>query len=232
MPRGQPRGEGRVFRGTDSGYRNVVPLPSFLPLARRERDALCETALQVGAAAPTLCDGWDARDLLAHLVVREHTLLGAAGIPVPLLARFTERDMARAARTPYPALVERVREVGWTPYRIPLVDKLANTLEYLVHHEDLLRARPTWEPRTFDAADLDLVWSQLKLPATMALRGLGVPLQLKRSDTGEVITVRQGPDPVVVSGPVVELVELAFGRKQLREVEYDGPPATVAKVRG
>ena len=36
-------------------------------LARRERDALCDLALLLGPDAPTLCEGWDARDLVTHL---------------------------------------------------------------------------------------------------------------------------------------------------------------------
>jgi hypothetical protein len=40
-------------------------------LARSERHALCDLLTEVGADAPTLCEGWNAFDLAAHLVVRE-----------------------------------------------------------------------------------------------------------------------------------------------------------------
>ena len=39
--------------------------------ARTERLALCATLTRVGPQPPTLCEGWTARDLAAHLVVRE-----------------------------------------------------------------------------------------------------------------------------------------------------------------
>ena len=48
--------------------------------ARRERAALCNTLRAVGPDAPTLCTGWTARDLAAHLVVREHAPIGSLGI--------------------------------------------------------------------------------------------------------------------------------------------------------
>ena len=34
-----------------------------------------------------------------------------------------------------------------SPFALPGVDKLLNTTEYVVHHEDVRRAQPGWEPR-------------------------------------------------------------------------------------
>ena len=41
------------------------------PLARTERAALCNTALDLGADSPTLCEGWTVKDLVIHLLIRE-----------------------------------------------------------------------------------------------------------------------------------------------------------------
>ena len=46
-----------------------------MSLARVERHALADTARTVGPDAPTLSGDWTARDLLAHLLVREHSPL-------------------------------------------------------------------------------------------------------------------------------------------------------------
>ncbi len=54
-------------------------------LARSERAALCDLALQVGADRPTLCEGWTVKDLVVHLLVREGSP-AAVGIVVPPLA--------------------------------------------------------------------------------------------------------------------------------------------------
>lgn len=225
---GQPGCPCRLFPGTDIGYFTEVTLS----LARRERSALCETARSVGPTAPTLCDGWSARDLLSHLIVREHGLLAAAGIPFAPLAPFTERAMTKTARRPYDELVARVQDRGLTPYRLPGVDRLANTLEYFVHHEDLRRAQPSWEPRTLPAADEDELWSQLKLPAKLSARKAGVPLTLARSDrTAQTMVLRDGDGAVTVTGRPSELVELMFGRQQLRDLTYDGPAEAVATFK-
>ena len=127
-------------------------------LVRRERHALCDTALALGPDAPTLCGGWTARDLVAHLLVRENSMVGAAGITISRMAGFTERAMAKAARAPFPEMVKKLYDPGLTPYRLPGVERLTNMLEYFVHHEDLRRAQPGWAPRELPAADEDELW--------------------------------------------------------------------------
>ncbi|WP_182526377.1 TIGR03085 family metal-binding protein [Nocardioides dongkuii] len=200
-------------------------------LARRERHALCDLVLALGPTAPTLLDGWDATDLVTHLLVREHSPLGAAGLLVPPLSGLTDRAMARRRRQDPAALVERLREPGATPYALPGVEVLANTLEYLVHHEDLRRAQPGWEPRRLDPVDLDLVWRLVSGMGRLLVRPAGVPVRAVRSDTGAAVTLRRGPDPVVVTGPVVELTLFLFGRDAVRDVVLDGPPDAVTTLR-
>src|SRR6478672_2274898 len=141
-------------------------------LARRERLGLCDTALAVGEDAPTLCEGWSAKDLVTHLLVRENRPLGAVGIAVPALAGLAERDMARLARQDFGVLVERLRHPRLTPYALPPVDRLLNTLEYLVHHEDLLRAEPGWEPRELDQRDQSRLWSAIRVAGRGQVSGL------------------------------------------------------------
>lgn len=205
---------------------------SRLPLARRERHDLCDLALVLGADAPTLSGDWTAADLMAHLLVREHRPLGALGILVPPLSGLTDRSMARAKRQDFGVLVEKVRDPGLTPYAVPLVEVLANTLEYLVHHEDLRRAQPGWAPRELADDDRDRVWSSLKLTGRMLARGPGIPLVVRRSDTDQTATLRGGEDPVTIAGPVVELVLFMFGRDQVRELRFTGPDEQVARLKG
>lgn len=201
-------------------------------LARRERLALCDTALALGGDAPTLCDGWDAKQLVEHLLVRERSPLGAVGIVVPALAGLTEHAMARAGRNDFGVLVERLRRPGLTPFAIPAVDRLLNTLEYLVHHEDLRRAQPGWAPRELAPADRTRIWRALTVAGRGLVRPAGVPVVVRRTDTGARATLRRGDDPVVVSGPPAELALFLFGRDRVRGVELDGPPERVAALRG
>ena len=201
-------------------------------LVRRERHALCDTALALGPDAPTLCGGWNARDLVAHLLVRENSMIGAAGIAFSPMAGLTERAMAKAARAPFPEMVNKLYDPGLTPYRLPGVERLANTLEYLVHHEDLRRAQPGWAPRELPAADEDELWKLLPGSARLATRKVGGPIVVRRSDRpGQEATVRKGEDPVVVTGRPSELVLFFFGRDELHEVTFDGPPAATARLQ-
>jgi uncharacterized protein (TIGR03085 family) len=209
-----------------------VTLPSASPLHRRERHALCDTALAVGPDAPTLCGGWTARDLVAHLLVRENSTIGAAGITLAPLEGLTERAMARAARKPFPEMVRKLYDPGFTWYRLPGIERLFNTLEYVVHHEDLRRAQPGWEPRELPLADEDELWKLLPGSARLSTRKAPVPLVVRRSDRPDrSATVRKGADPVVVSGRPSELALFFFGRSELRDVTFDGPPDAISRLR-
>ena len=184
-------------------------------LARRERAALCALALKVGADAPTLCTGWDARDLVVHLLVRERHPLSAVGIVVPALSRLTDHAAATYDDTGLDDLVALLRRPG-PLVALPAVDRAANTVEMLVHHEDLRRGRPGWEPRTLPASDVETVWRLLRRSARVTGRSLERPTVLRRADTGEEVVARGGDDPQVVTGEVVELLLHLFGRSETR----------------
>lgn len=205
------------------------------PLHRRERAALCDTALALGPDAPTLCGGWDARDLVAHLLVRERPGLGAAGIAVPFLAGYTEKAMARTAEAPYEQMVEDLREPGLTPFRLPGVERLANTLEYFVHHEDLRRGQADWAPRSLPVADEETLWSLFTRTARLTARRLDVPVEAHTALWADLpparTTIRGGDDPVVVSGRPSELVLFFYGRTEVHEVSVEGDDAAVARLR-
>ncbi|HYG93791.1 MAG TPA: TIGR03085 family metal-binding protein [Nocardioides sp.] len=197
-------------------------------LARRERAALCDLAAELGAGASTLCDGWDARHLLAHLVVRERRPWASVGIIAPPLAGLHDREIEKVAKQSFTALVERVRDPGLTPLTIGPVDRAVNTIEFFVHHEDLRRAQPTWEPRPLPPQDEKLLWGLVQRGGRMLVRKAGVPVTV-RAPGGRNAVLRDGEDRVTVSGPVSELVMFLYGRKQVR-VELDGTVDSVAKL--
>jgi uncharacterized protein (TIGR03085 family) len=203
-------------------------------LARRERSALCDLALEVGPGSPTECTGWTAKDLVIHLLVRERSPLGAAGIMAAPLAGFTKRASERYEKQEYDALVDRLRSPGGM-FAIPAVDKVANTFEYVVHHEDLRRSQPAWEPRQLDPADLDTLWAQLTKGLGLVGRKLPGPTVVRRADTGETAVgkkdAKDRQSPVTIAGDVVELVLFLFGRSGTRGLEFTGPPEAIAAVQ-
>jgi uncharacterized protein (TIGR03085 family) len=200
------------------------------PLSRRERTALCELAIEVGPGSPTQCAGWTAQDLVIHLLVRERSPLGAAGIMASPLAGFTKRASERYEQQEYAALVDRLRTPGGL-FAIPAVDRAANTFEYVVHHEDLRRSQPGWEPRRLDPADVDTLWASLTKGLGFFGRKLPGPTVVRRADTGATAVGKKGTDPVTVTGDVVELILFLFGRSATRGLEFEGPDEAVAALR-
>lgn len=202
-----------------------------LSLARRERHALCDLALALGPDAPTLCGEWNAEDLIAHLLVRENRPLGAMGIAIGALAGLTEKAMAKERRRAFPAMVERLRKPRLSVYTLPVAEELLNTLEYVVHHEDLRRAQPDWEPRSLSDADEDELWRLVKRSGPLLMRKAGVPVVVRRSDRpGKASTIRSGDDPVIITGKPSELALVMFGRDRLGDVGFDGPPESVRRL--
>src|ERR1700743_1153621 len=127
--------------------------------AQRERSALVSTFRQVGPDAPTLCAGWNTRDLAAHLVVRERRLDATPGITLPFLAGYTEKVQNKVAQsTGWDELVNLVSSGPpiYSPFK--LLDSVANLGEMFIHHEDVRRAIDGWQPR--------VLYESLASPAT------------------------------------------------------------------
>jgi uncharacterized protein (TIGR03085 family) len=202
-------------------------------MSRTERAALCNTALEAGEQAPTLCGRWTVKDLVIHLLVRERDPLGAAGILVPQLEGLTDRSARRLASQDFTSLVERVRSgpPRWSPTALPVLDRAVNTLEFFVHHEDIRRAQQGWRRRNLPDEFVDTLWRTLKAQGAALVRSAGVPVVVRRTDTGETTTLMPGRDPVELRGPVTEAIFYLFGRDEVRAVSFAGPEEKVVKLR-
>lgn len=200
-----------------------------MSLATDERAALCLELDRVGPDRPTLCAGWTTRDLLAHLLVRERAPWAAGGIAVKPLAGITERAMAGWAGTPWNDMVDALRGGApvWSPYRIGPLDTLVNGAEFFVHHEDVRRGEPGWEPRPPDAARDDQLWTLLGRMGRLLYRSSPVGVIARRSPTDQKVLVSSGSRTVMLVGEPGELVLHAFGRDAVR-VEVEGDAAEVA----
>ncbi len=202
---------------------------------QRERAALCDLFLDVGPDAPTSCGDWTTADLAAHLVVRERNPLSAPGIL--LGGRFggtTERLMGRELdRHGYAGVVERVRTgppLG--PMALRPVGRLANTIEYVVHHEDVRRPAGGG-PRPDDTTLQDEIWSLLRRGARLLVapgRLGATSLRLVRPGHDPVRASGRGDGGAVLTGDPVEILLYLYGRKAGADVELTGDPTAVAKV--
>lgn len=196
--------------------------------ARRERADLAALLTETGPAAPTLCGDWTTRDLVAHLVLRETRFDAAPGIAIAPLAGWTRRVQDGIAARDWPTLVADLRDgpPWWSPMR--LLDQLVNGAELFVHHEDVRRAQPAWQPRLLPADQQDQLWNQVRLLSRLSYRTSPVGVVLRRT-SGATITARRGPRPVTLVGEPAELVLHAFGRDEVR-LATEGAAADVEAV--
>jgi uncharacterized protein (TIGR03085 family) len=188
------------------------------PFSQRERWALCDLLTELGPDSPTLCTGWRSADLAAHLLTRDRRPDATPGMVVSLapFKAWTARvqEGVRDTET-WATLVSRVRS-GPPPLLRPL-DQAINTIEYFVHHDDLRRGQPGWQPRVLEAADQAQLWRRLRVmrfathPPAGRLEAPGLePL---------VLSKKGGP---TLKGDAGEVVLWLLGRKQAAQVEV-GP---------
>jgi uncharacterized protein (TIGR03085 family) len=199
-------------------------------LATDERAAICDEFERVGPDKPTLCEGWNTRDLLAHLLVRERQPWVTPGLVVPALAPVLDRAMRGYADTPWPEMIDQLRAGApvWSPFRVAKLDEVANGGELFVHHEDVRRGEPGWAPRPSDAARDAQLWELLVKSGRMLFRR-STPGIVVRRPSGEQQVIKTGPGLVTIVGEPGELVMIAFGRTAAR-VEYEGDAAAVKEV--
>jgi uncharacterized protein (TIGR03085 family) len=220
----------------------TTPYHSQMGYSRDERLGLCDTLAEVGPDAPTLCAGWTARDLAAHLVLREHRIDASAGIPGGPLAGHTARVQQRlASQKPFEQLIETIRTgpPKLSPYGIPGMDERVNTVEFFVHHEDLRRGQPDWKPRDLADGLSEALWTRLKL-ARFLLRKVRVGVEYARDQGGSSETdgqpssyrmmVHRGTPVVTVIGTPAELTLYTAGRRSAAQVRMDGTKAAIEMV--
>jgi uncharacterized protein (TIGR03085 family) len=198
-------------------------------VAQRERAALVDTLRGAGPEAPTLCEGWNTRDLAAHLVIREYRLDAAPGIVVPFFAGHTAKvQNAVAQHTDWNELVDKVASGPPVYSPLKLLDPVANVAEMFIHHEDVRRAQPGWQPRVLEPALASMLRRTLPLMGRMTLAKVPGRVALRTSDGKTVLTAGRGP-AVTVTGAPEELLLFSVGRQA--RVEFDGEASAVQAVR-
>ena len=193
--------------------------------AHRERSALCDLLADLGPDAPTLCEGWRSADLAAHLFIRDHRVYALPGMwlkSAPVQAWMKRvQDGPRDTLT-WDELISKVRS-GPPPLVRPF-DQGLNTGEYFVHHEDLRRAQPAWEPRPLTPEDETTLWSRTAYLRTAALASSRIfhrppPASRLEAPGKPPLLLTKSGQGTVIRGPVGELVMWMYGRKQVARVE-------------
>jgi uncharacterized protein (TIGR03085 family) len=201
--------------------------------ARQERFAICDLFVEVGPDAPTLCGDWTTRDLAAHLVMRERRPDGAIGILVPKAAGYADKVQAGIAEQDWVELVDRVRggPPVWSPTKLSKIDKLANTVEFFVHHEDVRRAAGGWEARDLDDELDEALYGVLAKFAKRLVKSSPVGVVFEPSDGRPAIVANDAEPSVTVRGDVGELILFAYGRQSHSKVTSFGDDESIDAVR-
>ncbi len=161
--------------------------------------------------------------------------MAGPGIMIPALSDTTERRMAQAkARYSFTEIVGKVRTgpPTFSIYSFPGLGHNLNTTEYFVHHEDVRRAQPDWQPRQLPAEQQDGLWKAVRLAAKGMTRKAPSGLVLRLPDGRESVAKKPtGQGSVTVTGEPAELVLFCFGRQSVAQVGLDGEADLVERLR-
>jgi len=124
-------------------------------------------------------------------------------------------------------------------FGLPGMDERVNAVEFFVHHEDVRRAQPDWEPRKLEQGLSEVLWHRLGM-AKFILRKAPVGVELVRDDEpGPTesgvprirITARARTPVVTITGPPAELTMWALGRTTAARVRLDGSEAAIGAIK-
>ena len=201
-----------------------------MSITDNERAEMCDLFASVGPDAPTLCEGWNTSDLLAHLLVRERRPDAAAGIAVPFLRKHAADVMESFKAEPWDDLIKQFGGGPpiWSVWAIPVLGDKANLAEFFIHHEDIRRAQDGWVPRDDDQARDDALWNPLKMMGRLLFRKSPVGVTLRSAGRDDIVA-KKGDRGVILVGLPGEVVLHSFGRALDRcHVVVQGEPADVA----
>ena len=212
----------------------------MVSFAQDERAALCALLDEAGPDAPTLCDGWETRDLAAHLLLRDRRPDAAVGVVLRPLAGYTARVQRQITARPYGEVVDMIRHgpPRLSVWAIPGADEQGNAVEFFVHHEDVRRAAPGARPRELGAGPEELLWRRLRMarfllrsaPCGVILRRDGAHPRQPAAAGTDRITAKPGPPSVTVTGAPGELMLWATGRTSAAQVSLDGGEDAVRRL--
>jgi uncharacterized protein (TIGR03085 family) len=194
-------------------------------LVKRQRNALC--SMLAGLAieqwtAETLCAGWDAADIVAHLVVREREPWAGPGLVLggPFAQLTDRRRMAWKARGRESLLAALRAGPPWPLTTAPLA--ATQVVEDWIHEQDVRRGGAGLSTQPPDATLGRLLWGATRRYAARTL-AVGGDVVIELTDgqrrrrllarrSWPVATTTDADADVTVTGPVSELLLFAVGR--------------------
>jgi uncharacterized protein (TIGR03085 family) len=196
-----------------------------------ERARLADALEAADPAAQTLCEGWTARDLAAHVVVRERRPDTTPGLMLPAFARWTDHVRREYAARPYGELIDLIRTGPplTSPFALPGADAATNLTEFFVHCEDVRRGEGRAAPARLAPGVQDELWRRLVRQSRLIFRRVRAGVVLATPDGHEHVATGRRPVVRLVGEPG-ELLLVAFGRGRAAVVRREGPPEALAAL--
>src|SRR5699024_3921461 len=132
-----------------------------------QRNQLAHLFLELGPNAPTLCEGWETKDLAAHLWIRENRLDAAGGMFIPQLEARLEDLTEQTLDRDFEDVVN-----SWAagpPRWLKPFDAQMNAMEYLIPHEDRRVDNATTAPQPLSQAAQKPLYSPLTTVAPLSV---------------------------------------------------------------
>ena len=143
-------------------------------------------------------------------MIREYRLDASPGILIPFFAAHTEKVQNDVAQhTDWDELLRKVASGPPVYSPLKLLDPVANVGEMFIHHEDVRRAQPDWEPRVLEPALANSLRRSLSMMGRMTLGKAPGRVALRTTDGTTVLTAGRGP-AVTVTGAPEELLLLSL----------------------
>jgi uncharacterized protein (TIGR03085 family) len=193
-------------------------------LVRQRRDGLCDLLAGLSDEqwrAETLCDGWDAGDIAAHLIIREREPWTGPGLFIGgPFAALTDRRREATKAQGRDTLIARLRSGPPWPLSGPLGD--TQVVEDWIHEQDVRRGGAGLSTQPPDATLGRLLWGATRRYAARTL-AVGGDVVIELTDgqrrrrllarrSWPVATTTDADADVTVTGPVSELLLFAVGR--------------------
>lgn len=199
-----------------------------------ERERLIETIREAGPHAPTLCDEWDVKDLLIHLIIREQMpyVLARQSLPGPL-GSSAKLKLADLELESFNTLISQFeRRPKASPFHLAALDSAFNTLEYTIHNEDVRRANG-FTRRHLHSRDAAAVFRAVRVMSQVILSRSPVHVILDAPGHGRthILATTRHSTTVEIVGEPLELALFISGREEAARVNLLGSPGAIENLR-
>lgn len=220
----------------------------------KQRALLCDTLDNFETyqwLLPSLCEGWTARNVVGHLLVRERQPLKSIGLISPRFAQSHNKAVTTMSNRAPRQLLAMLRH--GPPFWMRIIGDI-QVVEDWIHWQDIVRGVITHDPNAH-SLDIDsgttypeiaaVLTKRLPMYAKGVLRNVNAPLHIQLTNGKDTTwmwlteanskkVIEASPDSthpdVTITGEIGELLLWITGRQQAAVVEVTGEAAAIREL--